>query len=111
MVGTAGRSRLRAVGPVESCPDSAAGVVAVDAPVGSKGTDDSEAVMSRRVAFLWRPRTALVLHFDLGVIAWVDSGPDGEGATWQAGVAVQGGICSEFGGAEDHLVSHGAVPQ
>src|SRR5579859_7655939 len=92
-----GRDSVRSsgVGPIESCPDGAGGVGAVDAPIGSEGTDDSEAVVPRRVAFPWRPRTPLVLHFDLDVIAWVDSGPDGEGAAWQAGVAVQGGIRSE----------------
>ena len=35
----------RAVGPVESCPDGAGGVVAVDAPVGSEGADDIEPMM------------------------------------------------------------------
>src|SRR5262249_23309648 len=99
--------RSSGVGPVESCPDRAGGVVAVDAPVGSDGTDDGETVMPRRVAPRRRPWTALVLDFDLGVIAWVDPGSDDKGAAWQARTAVQGGIGSEFGGTQDHLVGHG----
>jgi integrase len=48
-------SRLRAVGPVESCPDRAGGVVAVDAPVGSEGADDVEPVMPRHLAAFAEP--------------------------------------------------------
>jgi hypothetical protein len=57
------------------------------------------------------PWTAAIFDFDVGVVAWIDSGADGEGATWQARAAVEGSVGSEFRGAEDHIVCHGAVPQ
>ena len=85
--------------------------VALDAPVGSKSADYIEPVMSRRAARPRGPRTTVVLDFDMGMVAWRDSGADGEGATWQARAAVEGSVGSEFGGAEDHLVCNGAVPQ
>src|SRR5260370_2184706 len=69
MGGTGRPSPLWPVGPVEPRPDGAGGVVVVDAPFGGKGADDIEPVMPRRVASPRRPGTAVVLDFDLSVIA------------------------------------------
>jgi hypothetical protein len=46
------------------------------------------------------------LDLDPGVLAWADLGSDGEGTAGQAGVAVEGGVRGEFGGAEDDLVGY-----
>src|SRR5262249_39175190 len=53
--------------------------------------------------------TAIVLDFDPGTITWTDLDPDGEGPAGQPGAAVEGGVGGEFGGAEDHIVCHGAL--
>jgi hypothetical protein len=45
------------------------------------------------------PGAAVVLDLDQGVVAWADLHPDGEGASRQAGAAVDGGISPELGGA------------
>jgi hypothetical protein len=67
--------------------------------------------MSGAVAPVWRPGTAVILDFDLGMIAWVDSDAYGECAAWQARAAVEYGIGGELGGAQDHLVYHWAATQ
>src|SRR5258708_40244724 len=90
---------LRLFGPVESGPDGAGGVVAVDAPVGGEGADDVESVGPVGVGDGWGPGAAVVLDFDAGAVAWIDSGSDGEGGAGQARVAVDGGVGREFGGA------------
>src|SRR6266498_4220905 len=82
------------VGPVESCPDGAGGVVAFDVPVGSEGADDVESVVPGRVARSWGPGAAIVLDLDPGAMTWVNLGPDGKAAARQARAAV------------DHFFSH-----
>jgi hypothetical protein len=101
-------SQLWAIGPGESCPDRAGGVVAIDAPVGGEGADDIEPVMSCRVTRLWSPWTAAVFDFNLGVIAWADSGSDGEGAAGQAGAAVEDGV---GGSSEAQRTTSSAIGQ
>jgi hypothetical protein len=56
------------VGPVELCPDGAGGVVAVDAPLGSKGTDNIQSMVPG-VADGWGPQAAVVFHFDPEAVA------------------------------------------
>jgi hypothetical protein len=62
-----------------------------------------------RVTYRWGRGTTVVLDFDPGVVAWADLGPDGESTAGQPGAAVNDGVGREFGGAEDHLVCHGAL--
>lgn len=99
------------IGPPESRPDGASGVVAVDAPVTREGTNDVESVVPTAIIYGWAPRSAVVRDFDPDVVARADLGVEGEGAAWQAGVAVKGSVGREFGGTEDHIVCHGAVTQ
>ena len=61
---TASVGRLRLIGPVESCPDGTAGVVAVDPPFVGNGTDDIQAVVPGRVDHSLVPGAAVVLDFD-----------------------------------------------
>ena len=96
---------------MEDSPDGVMRLVAVDAPVVSKGVDDVQAVVAGRIADRCLPRAAVVLDVDSHVVASADGGVDGEGAAGLAGVAVQGGVGCEFGGAEDHVVCHGAVTE
>src|SRR5215470_10106349 len=106
----AGRARpgLRLIWPVEACPSGSGCAVAFDAPFGGQCADDVESMVSGGVGGGWCPWAAVVFDFDAGVVVWADLGPDGEGAAGQAGVAVEGGVGGQFGGAEDHLICHGA---
>ena len=75
---------------VESRPDGAGGVVAVDPPFVGDSTDDVQSVVSGRIDHSpLVPGAAVVLDFDPGVVVWADGGPDGEGAAGEAGAAVQ----------------------
>jgi hypothetical protein len=78
-------------------------------PFVGEAADDVQAVMPGRVAYRDGPGTAGVFDFDQGVVAQVDLGTDGEGAAGQAGVAVDGGVGREFGGAEDHVICQRAA--
>src|SRR6266498_1739737 len=91
------------VGPVESCPDGAGGVVAFDVPVGSEGADDVESVVPGRVARSWGPGAAIVLDLDPGAMTWVNLGPDGKAAARQARAAVNRRVGRELGGAAGAL--------
>src|SRR5258708_4890085 len=101
--------RSRLLGPVESRPDGAGGVVAVAAPRVGDGADDVQAVVPGWAGHGLGPGAVVVLDFDPGVVVWADGGADGEGAAGQAGTAVLGGVWRHFGGAQDHLVCPGAV--
>src|SRR5579859_3157712 len=92
------------LGPVESRPDSAGGVVAVNPPLVGDGTDDVQSVMPGRIDHSLVPGTAVVLDFDPRVMVRADDGADGKGATGEAGAAVLGGVGGEFGGAQDHVI-------
>jgi hypothetical protein len=61
------------------------------------------------VTYSWARGTPTILHLNPGVITWADLGSDGEGAAGHPGAAVGGGVGREFGGAEDHVVCHGAL--
>jgi len=67
--------------PVESDPDRATGMVAIDAPLTGEGADDVQAVMLGWITCRWTPRTAIVLDFDAGVLTWADHHSDCERAT------------------------------
>src|SRR5207247_2316988 len=95
---------LRLLGAVESRPDGAGGVVAVDSPLVGDSTDDVQSVVPGRIDHCLVPRAALVLDFDPRVMVRADHGADGEGAAGEAGAAVLGGVGGEFGGAQDHVV-------
>src|SRR5258708_27261827 len=103
------RVRLRLLGPVESGPDGAGGVVAVAAPRVGDGEDDVQAVVPGWAGHGLAPGAVVVLDFDPGVVAWADGGADGEGAAGQAGTAGLGGGGRPLGGAQDHLACPGAV--
>ena len=92
------------LGAVESRPDGAAGLVAVDPPLVGDSANDVQAVVPGRIDHSLVPGTAVVLDFDPGVVVWADDGSDGEGAAGEAGAAVLGGVGGEFGGAQDHVV-------
>jgi hypothetical protein len=83
----------------------------VDTPLIGDGTNDVQAVVPGRIDHALVPGTAVVLDLNLGVKVRTDDGPDGEGAAWQARAAVHGGVGSEFGGAQDHVVCPGAVTE
>ena len=94
----------RLLGAVESRPDSAGGVVAVDPPFVGDSTDDVQSVVPGRIDHSLVPGTAVVLDFDPHVIVRADDGADGEGAAGEAGAAVLGGVGGELGGAQDHVI-------
>src|SRR5260370_14284747 len=96
--------RLRLLGPVESGPDGAGGVVGVAAPRVGDGADDVQAVVPGWAGHGLVPGAVVVLDFDPGVVAWADGGADGEGSAGQAGTAVVGGGGRHFGCAQDHVV-------
>src|ERR1039457_4080189 len=103
--------RLCRARPVESGPDGAGDVVASDAPVGSEGSDDVQAVMAVGVGRGRGPWAALVLDFDLDAVTEVDADADGEGSALQAGPAVQRGVGRQLGGTQDHVVCHRAATE
>ena len=79
----------RLFGPIESGPDGAAGVVAVDAPFVGEGAHDVQSVMPGRIDHGLVPRAAVILDFDSGMEVWDDDNSDGEGAPWKARAAGQ----------------------
>ena len=90
--------------PVEPGPARATGVVTVDAPFVGDGAHDIRAVMPGRVDHRLVPGASAIVYFDPGVAAAADNGLDGEGAAWQARVAVQGGVGCQFGGAQYRVI-------
>src|SRR5260370_23261057 len=98
------RVRLRLLGPVESGPDGAGGVVAVAAPRVGDGADDVQAVVPGWAGHGLGPGAVVVLDFDPGVVVWADGGADGEGAARQAGTAGLGGVGRRFGGGQARCV-------
>src|SRR5258708_9470926 len=101
--------RLRLLGPVESGPDGAGGVVGVAAPRVGDGADDVQAVVPGWAGHGLVPGAVVVLDFDPGVVAWADGGADGEGSAGQAGTAVLGGVGPPVRGAQDSLLCPPAV--
>src|SRR5258708_37040971 len=93
------RVRLRLLGPVESGPDGAGGVVAVAAPRVGDGADDVQAVVPGWAGHGLGPWAVAVLAFDPGAVAWPGGGADGEGAAGRAAWHLVGAAaCSLSGG-------------
>ena len=84
-------------------------VVSVDSPFVGDRADDIQAVVPGRIDHPLVPGAAVVLDFDPNVMVRADCGPDGEGTAGEARAAVLGGVGSEFGGAQDHVVCPRAV--
>jgi hypothetical protein len=67
-------------GPIESCPDGAGGMVAVDAPFVGDGPHDIQSVVPSRIDHGLVPGAAVILDFDSGMKGRDDDNSDGEGA-------------------------------
>jgi len=100
---------LLPIRPVKPGPDTSAGVVPFDAPGRGKSPDNIESVVLCHIARRGTPCATTVFNFDESVVAGADPDSDGEGTSDQARTAMDGGIGGEFGGADDHVVCHGAV--
>src|ERR1039457_347323 len=95
--------------PVETNPDGAGAVVAVDTPIGGECMDDVQSVSPAGFGGGWGPEAALIFDFDPDVVAGAEFRADGELADRKSVVTVQGGVRGHLGSAQDGVVSDGTA--